>query len=117
MNGYNPEELAEEANRAESGELEGTIVDIEETTAQEIYGEAAEDPDRAQVIVTVALTDDVDRDLEEFTDNFSLPLGPRSWRNTDFKLGKFRRKYGELPTEGMTVNVGLNRKGYYRMAL
>jgi len=110
---YDPETLADEADTAQRGEINGEIIDITESTAEDIFGEAATNPDREMIDITVEISVSGD----SFTEALSLPIGPSSWANPKFRLGKFHEKYGELPTVDMVVDVSVDRDGYYRISL
>lgn len=102
-----------EASKKTPKDLTGTIDHIEAMTAGEVYGESAKDPTREviQVYVKVDQTGDV------FKVAFTLPFGSISWRNAEFKLGKFVAKYGDLPEPGTVVNVELGRNGFYDLVI
>ena len=102
----------EDAKAAEAGSLDATITAIEATTAGEVYGEKAKDPDRAVMNLEITASDG-----KVFHETFSLPEGAGSWRNKAFKLGIFVSKYGSAPVPGMAVKVGFNAEGFYKLEM
>lgn len=103
MSGYNPEELNEAEENAESPDGEAEITDIQETTANEVYGGDVDfdyDPTRVMILVTAETADG-----QEVEDSFALPENDASWYNPNFKLGQFKERYGSVPSEGMTVQT------------
>ena len=102
-----------ESSKVEPENLTGTIQKVDVMTAGEVYGESAKDPTREviQVYVKVDQTGDV------FKAAFTLPFGSISWRNAEFKLGKFVAKYGDLPEPGTVVNVELGRNVFYDLVI
>jgi len=119
--GYNPDDLEQEAEQAEQITAKGEITDIEETTASEAYDGNEVGDDREVLAVTVEPEldgdDDETSDVGSFDMIFSLPKGAASWNNPAFKLGKFKRRYGQLPREGMEIDLTTNENGFYRIDL
>lgn len=95
-------------------ELSGTITDIVEMTAGEVYGDdIAKDPDRPVLNITVEVIQTGDR----FKTAFTQPQGRSSWSNPAFKLRQFDEKYGDLPDIGMIVEVETTPSGNYNIIL
>lgn len=116
---YDKDKLAAQAEANSDQTFIGEIGNIEETTAAEVYGEEnANEPEREMIVLTVHAkgsshgTEDV-----VFEDSFSLPAGPKSWANPNFKLKRFLDTYGDLPEDGMDVDVEFNEDGFLRIAL
>lgn len=93
--------------------MNGEVTDVRVTTAGEIYGDIAKDSTREMIQVYVKVSETGDT----FKAAFTLPYGTISWRNKDFKLGKFVAKYGDLPEPGTVVNVELGRNGFYDLVI
>ena len=109
---YTPDELNEQSENIPEV-FTGEITEIVETTAGEIYGDEANDPDRANIQVGVS----VDEFGQEFVENFSLPTSPKSWLNANFKLKQFKDEYGSVPEEGMEVQCRLGSDGFLELIL
>lgn len=111
---YDPDKLEAEANSAPTGgEYDGKITEIDEVTAEDVYGnEAASNPDKPMIQVYVTAESGA-----EFTEAFALPAGQLSWQNPNFKLGRYRTKYGGLPREGDSVKVSVNDEGFLAIVL
>lgn len=115
MSEYDPDELNDEAEGNVDIDYTGVISDIDQTTAADIFGEDAHNPDREviEVLVDTEAGDD-------FTQVFSLPNPDnpaRSWSNPNFKLGQFRSKYGSVPEQGMEVNLTVDDSGFLAIEL
>jgi hypothetical protein len=110
---YNPDEMEQAAEQREEETFDARITEIEETTAGDVYDGEAEEPDREVIQCTVVASTDTE-DME-FTDTFSMPKGPQSWHNPNFKLGKFQDHYGELPREDTQVEAEYNDDGFLRV--
>lgn len=110
---YEPDAMEQQAEQADEHTFSGEISEIEESTTGEVYGDEARNSDREVIIVSVTV--ETTTDTMEFSDTFSLPAGPQSWHNPNYKLGKFHEKYGELPRADMEVEVGYNDDGYLRI--
>lgn len=91
----------------------GEINGIEESTAGEVFGEKAKNPNRRVIQLSIKVKETSD----EFVETFTLPAGIGTWRNKKFKLAQFVNKYGKLPEPGMPVLVVLNDEGFYRVAV
>lgn len=100
-NGYDPEALNNQAENAEPPEGKATIIDVNETVASEVYGNADFDYDPTRLMIEVV----ADTGDNEITETFGLPEGEESWFNPNFKLGNFRERYGSVPQEGMEVET------------
>lgn len=111
---YDPDALNEQAETAPTdGEYSGEVIGIEETTAGEVYGEGAQSAaDKPMIEVTVRAESGT-----EFEEAFSLPESDMSWRNPNFKLGRFRRYYGEVPRVGLSVEVEVDENGFLSVVL
>ncbi|MCC7570562.1 hypothetical protein KO465_04400 [Candidatus Micrarchaeota archaeon] len=103
----------ENAQKPLPEKLRGQITDIVETTAGEVYGEYAKDPDRAVINVRVEVCETGDR----FRSAFTLPQGRASWMNPTFKLRQFTAKYGDVPDIGMVVDVCVSNDGRFDIDL
>jgi len=103
---------AQEAEDAKTGELDGKITDMKDTTAGEVYGDKAKDPDRAVIQLEITASDG-----KKFHEAFSHPEGAGSWRNSKFKLGLFMKKYASFPHIGQSVKVGFDSDGFYTLTL
>lgn len=113
---YDKDKLTEEAESNSDVDITAEITEITEKTAAEVYGaKNANEPDREMIVLTVRVNGDAA--VTEFEDSYSLPAGPQSWSNPQFKLKRFRDTYGELPEEGMAVDVGYNSDGFLRVQL
>lgn len=109
MAGYDPDELNEQAENAEVPEGKGVITDIQETVANEVYGDVDFDYDRTKPMIGVTVDPNLDDDeIEEVTEAFSFPDSDASWYNPNFKLGQFRERYGSVPEEGMEVELSVD---------
>lgn len=106
-------EEAEASATVDYNTLIGTIVKITPTTAGEIYGDSAKDPDRDVISVRV----EIKQTGDSFNETYTLPLTSLSWRNKAFKLGLYRTKYGKLPEVGDTVKVELGSTGFFCIAI
>lgn len=112
MADYNPDALDASAQEAEvDGSMTAEIVDIETTDAHSIFGENTQsEPDKEMLVVTAEA--DMGDETQEVESVFSLPESDQSWLNPLFKLARFRAKYGEVPRDGMTVEVTTNENGF-----
>jgi len=102
-------EMLDSNKESFTGEING----IEESTAGEVFGEKAKNPNREVVQLSIRVKETSD----EFVETFTLPAGIGTWRNKKFKLAQFVNKYGGLPEPGMAVTVVLNDEGFYRVAV
>lgn len=101
------------AEKPISGKLTGKITDIQVTTAGDVYGSEAKDPDREVINVRV----EVDQTGDRFKMAFTSPIGRASWTNPTFKLALFCQRYGDLPDIGMPVDVEVTNGGHYNIIL
>lgn len=104
---------AEASANADYNNLTGTITHITPSTAGEIYGDSAKDPEREVISVKV----EIEQTGDSFCETYTLPLTSLSWKNKAFKLGLFRHKYGQLPEVGQVVKVELGSTGFFCIAL
>ena len=93
--------------------LSGAVIFVDLTTAGEIYGDVAKDATRDMIQVQIRVKETGDT----FKAAFTLPFGAISWRNKDFKLGKFVSRYGDLPEIGQKVEVKTGNNGFYDIVL
>ena len=89
--------------------MNGEVTDVRVTTAGEIYGDIAKDSTREMIQVYVKVSETGDT----FKAAFTLPHGAISWRNKDFKLGKYVTRYGDLPEIGQKLSVKTTDNGFY----
>lgn len=102
--GYDPSELNEQAESAEAPDGEATITEVVETTAGSVYENTnLDNPDKGMIEVTAETADG-----QEVTEVFGLPESESSWYNPNFKLGRFKERYGSVPAEDMTVEVSVD---------
>lgn len=107
---YDPDELESQAEEVSSGDFDqtATIDSIETDVAESVFGDDVQgDPTQEMLIVTC--DSDAGTEIQEI---FSTPKGPLSWRNPNFKLGQFREKYGQVPEEGMEVEITVDENGF-----
>lgn len=104
VEGYNPEELNEQAENAEVPEGEARIIEVNETVAGEVYGDVDFDYDPTRKMIEV-VADDGENEINE---TFALPKSENSWFNPNFKLGQFKEQYGSVPQVGMVVQTSVN---------
>ena len=110
---YDKHALQQDFNKVKAGTpYEGTIREIMQTTAGDVFGDKAENPDRDVILMKVEVTDG-----ETFSETMSLPKTPGSWKRENFKLAAFVKHYGEMPDVGMKVQVKISDDGYYRVAV
>ena len=93
--------------------MTGAVIFVDLTTAGEIYGDVAKDRPREMIQVQTRVKETGDT----FKAAFTLPFGAISWRNKDFKLGKYVTKYGDLPEIGQAVEVKTGDNGFYDIVL
>ena len=93
--------------------MSGAVIFVDLTTAGEIYGDVAKDATREMIQVQTRVKETGDT----FKTAFTLPYGAISWRNKDFKLGKYVSKYGDLPEVGQTIQVKTGDNGFYDIVL
>jgi hypothetical protein len=103
---------AKDAEEAKVGNLTGTITDLINTTAGQVYKDKAKDPERPVINIEITASDG-----KKFYETFSYPDGAASWRNSKFKLGIFMKVYGKLPEVGMSVKVGFDADGFYTLTM
>ena len=109
---YNPDALDESATKAEvSGQMTAEITEIQQDVAHNIFGDNVQsDPDKEMLVVTAET--EISGEMQEVESVFSLPESDQSWLNPLFKLARFRAKYGEVPREGMQVEITTNENGF-----
>jgi hypothetical protein len=114
---YNPDDLRDSAEEADEmdGALIGTITDVSVKPAVEVFGSdnIESDPDKPVYVVSIE-TEAVDATIDE---TFSAPKNNLSWANPEFKLAKFRNQYGDVPHEGLEVELTYNENGFLRVKL
>jgi hypothetical protein len=94
-------------------EMDGIIETVITSTAGDLFGDKAKDPEKQMIEITVKVTSDG----SVFKESYSFPKGPASWKNDSFKLGKYRQTYGKVPAVGDKVLVSLDDKGFYRVSV
>jgi hypothetical protein len=114
---------AEEIQIKEAAEVEDEITGIELVKAKEVFGEAARNPDRNLITITVesgvtvripAPKGLVFQNGEWYVDNEIAYL--RSIQNPASKFAAYIRKYG-FPNVGKKVGLRLNKRGFWEVAL
>jgi hypothetical protein len=108
----------------EGVEGEATIQRISITSARDIFGESARNPDKGMVVLEldsgVKVNLPLPQGLEwtgkdwQITDRLKLA---RSLKNPSSKFAAFLRAYGSLPRPGMKVKTTLNERGFLRLVL
>lgn len=92
--------------------MTGVIRSIDIMTAGDVYGDKAKAPDREVLQCLIS----VDGTADMFKAAFTMPTSAISWKNEEFKLGKFLVKYGDLPEVGTKVSIIMTR-GFYDLEL
>ena len=110
---FDAEALNEQFNAVKDGHtFPGTIREIEQKKAFEVFGEGIENPNREVIVMQVEVNDG-----EFFGETMTLPKSAGSWKRENFRLGQFARKYGSVPYVGQKVEIIVNSEGYYRIAV
>ena len=113
MTEYDPDVLDASAEESEvDGSLTAEITEISQDVAHNIFGENTQSAPDKEMLVVHAETDMGNDEPQEIESVFSLPQSEKSWMNPTFKLARFRAKYGQVPREGMTVEVTTNESGF-----